>query len=51
MTLALGRLFICQLGCNIKTTRIVDLYEHFFASHSHLELAKWGINKDVLEMG
>ena len=42
---------MCQMGCPVKTTSMGDMLTHFKDKHNREELAKWGINLDVITLG
>ena len=41
---------MCLFGCRIKTTNMGQMYTHYKQCHSQEVLAKWGINKDILDI-
>ena len=47
-----NRTYLCQFGChNIRYTKLLSIYEHYYTSHTRSELKKWGINRDRLAEG
>ena len=42
---------MCLFGCTAKTTSMAGMYKHYIEAHTSEELCKWGINKEVLELG
>lgn len=47
-----GQIFMCMFGCRgVQEKSRLQLYVHFYQEHSHSELKKWGINREILAQG